>query len=741
MTHALRTAAGAAALAFLALHLSFLPASLEDLDSINFALGIRDFDVARHQPHPPGYPVYLAVAKLLRVVLESELVSLAVLSVLSGATAIVGMASVITVMDGRTTAAVAATLLAVSTPLFWVTASRPLSDMPGLAAALGVQVLVLSARTDRALWVAAALAGLAAGVRSQVVWLTLPVLMVALVRSSRSGWRRAATAAGAYVAGTLLWFVPLVLVSGGPGQYSQALASQGSEDFAGVLMLWTTPTPRQLVSGVAATFLTPWPFPATAAAVFLLAAAGLLVLFREHRAGLVTLTALFAPYLVFHLVFQETATTRYALPLVVPVAYLAVVGLWAIPGPRHGWLRVDGLRVASVVILAAPLLVGSQEALSGYASAEAPAFRMLADMTRARASDGPGQAPVLAMHRRAALDFRRPLEWIAPAGPSLEGRLPSPPKREWLEAIKYWNSGGRQPVWFVADPLRSDLALIDVSPPREYRWPSGLAPQVGGARPYEVDWYVIPPPAWYLGEGWALTPESAGVAREDGRGPGRQPIEGRIRRTNIEASLLIGGRKLSGAETAKVVIAIDDRPIKELAVSPGFFLEMVDVPAGALSGNGDYARLTIASDRDQVAIEQFDFEPVGGMLFGFGEGWHEAEYNQATGRRWRWTSERAVLRVRSGGQAALLSVKGETDPSASDPRVIVRAGGRVVVDEAIGRHFSFDVAMPAALFVPGDNQVTIETNETHVPADLTAGSQDRRRLGLLISGLTLRPAS
>ncbi len=30
---------------FLALHLPFLPPSLEDLDSINFALGIRDFDV------------------------------------------------------------------------------------------------------------------------------------------------------------------------------------------------------------------------------------------------------------------------------------------------------------------------------------------------------------------------------------------------------------------------------------------------------------------------------------------------------------------------------------------------------------------------------------------------------------------------------------------------------------------------------------------------------------------------
>jgi hypothetical protein len=53
-----RSRRGGAALAlaaiFLAAHLPFLPASPEDLDSINFALGVRHFDVAHNQPHPPG---------------------------------------------------------------------------------------------------------------------------------------------------------------------------------------------------------------------------------------------------------------------------------------------------------------------------------------------------------------------------------------------------------------------------------------------------------------------------------------------------------------------------------------------------------------------------------------------------------------------------------------------------------------------------------------------------------------
>ena len=63
---------GSIAAVFLALHLPFLPRSLEDLDSINFALGIGRFDVAQHQPHPPGYPIYIALAKAVHLLIASE---------------------------------------------------------------------------------------------------------------------------------------------------------------------------------------------------------------------------------------------------------------------------------------------------------------------------------------------------------------------------------------------------------------------------------------------------------------------------------------------------------------------------------------------------------------------------------------------------------------------------------------------------------------------------------------------
>src|SRR5690348_14731733 len=52
------------AAAWLALHLPFLAPSLEDIDSINFALGLHHFDPGLHQPHPPGYPVFIAAGRI-----------------------------------------------------------------------------------------------------------------------------------------------------------------------------------------------------------------------------------------------------------------------------------------------------------------------------------------------------------------------------------------------------------------------------------------------------------------------------------------------------------------------------------------------------------------------------------------------------------------------------------------------------------------------------------------------------
>jgi hypothetical protein len=729
--HSYRLRALLIALAFGALHLPFLPASLEDLDSINFALGIRDFDVARHQPHPPGYPVFILAAKALRVVVPSEAHTLSLLSIFSAIVALLAVAQLFTAIGEQertreSTTWLAVILIAVS-PLFWITASRPLSDMMGLAVALAVQAAALSGGSGRTAIAASVVAGVGAGVRSQVVWLTLPALAIGLLRlpSSQRGCAVLAAAAG-YGLGVLVWAMPLMILSGGVTAYLNALFSQGAEDFTGVVMLWTTPTIRQLARAIQQTFVLPWAFLPAAVAVLVLAVLGLARIAVRAPRQIGVLVALFGPYAVFHLLFQETVTTRYALPLVIPIAYAAARGTAFLP-PR--------LATATVLAFAAVNAFVATQALASTSSVKAPAFQLLDAMhTSSRPSP-----PVLAMHRRNELDLRRPIIWSGL--PAIDRRLPSPPKHEWLEVVKYWNSGGRGPVWFVADPPRSDLALFKRQrPPARFRWGFDLPGAIGGVRPNEMDWYVFDNPDWYLGEGWAITPETAGVAREDGRGPSRGGSRGWIRRWTAPVTLLVGGRHLGTDGVARVNVAVDGRNVDESAVAPGFFLRMLTLPAGSLAGSGDYATVAIASDSDHLAIEQFDAQPEGRVVFGFDEGWNELEYNPATGRLWRWSTERATIRARTGGRTVTLRMDGELEETSSS-RVTIRVGERIVAEQEVGRQFSLSATVPADLLNASERLIRVESSEWYVPAETRWRSRDQRHLGLKIYSLQLVPAS
>src|SRR5262249_31368334 len=191
--------------------------------------------------------------------------------------------------------------------------------------------------------------------------------------------------------------------------------------------------------------------------VFVCSMLGALWLWRNHRVALALLTAAFGPYFVFDLLFQETFTGRYALPLVVPMAYLAA------SGPR--WLPGNVVVVVAAAIgrFDAP---GGGAAIAASARQKPPAFRLLDDMA---AEPRAGELPVLAMDRRNVFDFRRPIVWAASTLPHPAETLPAPPQHEWLEAMRYWNRGGRAPVWVVVDPKRTAIALVQPGEPRRYR--------------------------------------------------------------------------------------------------------------------------------------------------------------------------------------------------------------------------------------------------------------------------------
>jgi hypothetical protein len=462
------------------------------------------------------------------------------------------------------------------------------------------------------------------------------------------------------------------------------------------------------------------------AVVLALATLGVACLLLGHRRSLVPVVAMTAPYLVFHLLFQDTSFTRYSVPFVPVVAWLAVTGIFFIARPAV-------VPVAAVLTLAA-LLAGTRT-LIGYRGTSAPAIQAVAALNTAVSRGKPG---ALAMHQT----FRRPLEAELVG---VEPQLPSPPRREWLELVKYWSDGHDEPLWFLADPRRTDLALIDPESRRDvtpFRWGPSASPTFGGMRPAAVDWVRIGPPGWFAEEGWSLTPETAGIAQLMGRGPHLGEIAARVRRDPGPRRVLIGGRNLAGPSdpATRFTMRVDGREVDAWDVAPGFFLRTMELPAGTLAGDGRFARLTLQSTPVSgtavipSAIEQFNLQPLDRLMWGFDEGWNEAEYNPMLGP-WRWTSDRSVLRIVDATAAVKVSIRFERPARyfAEATELRAMAGDVTLATASLLDEEAWSFEAPLDALTKSAGRITIVSSRTFVPADQRGG--DRRRLGLRVFDL------
>jgi hypothetical protein len=750
-------AAAALAAAYFLLHLPFLAPSLEDIDSINFALGLRHFDVASHQPHPPGYPVFIALGRLSHAVLttalpslpqaRAEALALAIWSAIGGAIAVLAAWALFRRIDGQTSASPlwAAALLAVA-PAFWITGLRPMSDMSGLAMTLTAQALLVRGFSDRrSLVLGAIVSGVAAGFRVQTLLLTFPLLIVALAVQRGAGivWLITRPIAALAIAG-LSWLVPLLAASGGIGGYVQALGTQAGEDFAWVDMLLFNPTPRRLAYAVLETFVMPWGVLEIAAPVLAIAAFGCAVMVVRDRRRLAILVVAFAPYALFHMLLQETAHIRYAVPLLPAVAWLAATGAAFIVARQR---RVPRSMALSASLAAVPLLVVAAIRTiplgAAYGSEAHPAFRAIDEIDREIAAGG----------RPAALfshySVRRPLQARAPSGV----RVVEPRRSyEWMDLIDYWVGGGREPVWFLADPKRTDLALIDPRRQRasgrslktEDRWSGGDRAELGGVRPAGLDWFRFDtPPGWFAAEGWSLTPETGGLAKATSMGVDHVPIDAYVLRRPGPMHAMVGVYHLGGAGDPAIAfqLAIDGVTIDEWTLEPArgpAALRFIDLPSGLPSGSGDYAHLSISARSavpgrrtPAVAVRQFDIQSAGTLLYGFGEGWHEAEYEFTTGRRWRWTSERSVLQLRPF-TGVDLTLRGEWPPSRTSdtaPTMRVTAGGLEVARLRPAKQFEWKVSIPEGVVAAANGAIAVEVDRVYLPGP-AEGTGDPRHLGL-----------
>ena len=185
--------------------------ALDEIDAVQFAMGVRSFDLWHHQPHPPGYPLFIFFGwlgtKLFHAMPES---SLYLASAFGGGLFIAAWFSIIRLQFSERLAWWVTTSLLI-TPVVWMTATKAVTDMLAagfLSAALFAAICFLK-QEKRSLIICAALLGAAAaGIRPQLFPVVAVILGIPLKKgsvSARTWWFAYAVLVG----GCLIWLLPM----------------------------------------------------------------------------------------------------------------------------------------------------------------------------------------------------------------------------------------------------------------------------------------------------------------------------------------------------------------------------------------------------------------------------------------------------------------------------------------------------------------------------------------------------
>lgn len=689
--------------------LALLPGAAWEQDEALFAAAAFSVDLVAHRPHPPGFPLWVGVGALGRVLLGDPLLALQLASALASVATVLLLARLWSAGLGDRRLGEAAAILFAFLPAVWFHAPRAFSTTPALALACAAGAAMLRPGR-RGLLTGAAM--LAAAVLVRPV-LAPPLAAAALAATAlrRDPARDRALAAAAGAAVTVAGFVPLVIATGGLQPFLASLGEHGATH-AGALHLgsWSPArlglvralgglVPAAVAGGVAVVGWASWRR-------------------REPRAAGWWL-AVVAASVAWVLLAHNRTYPRYTLPV-----------LALLVGPAVGGLRtlLGGPRRAVAAALAAAGLAAAWTAPAVWTQATEP-FPPLTALAAADAS--PTARAVVVDGALSPFTDLRSL-----AG---RGRLPA-----------YWRpllAVGRIPAerlpapWVLVGATGTPIGWV---PPA---WPPPHPAGVGSARLEALaqDRFLE---AWSA-EGGALVLEPPGPRLDP---DGALPLEGAIRLLAEEAppGSVLGGVVAAdgdgvltvapeGAAPQRVVLGAGETALAIPVAGPAG--RPLDLRLG-LEGEAPARLLRLwvdRPDRSPVPVRLAAAEQAAGLGGTVrGSGLHGVEPGLvAPGREGRWTGPSARLEL----PAACAAIEVELAAPRPSPAVV-----RMTCPET---GYDAEIVVgpgPTVVRVPVSGPLaratlTFAVANPFVPAEADPSSADPRTLGVVIGELRRVPGS
>jgi MFS family permease len=190
-------------------------------DSGQFALALEKFDIVVHQPHPPGYFLYIMMGRLLHLfIADPNDVFVAISVFFSGLTVAAIYLLGKEIFERRI--GIVAALLALSSPSLWFHGEVAFTYI--VEAFFSTVIALFCWRIlngeEKYLWISVIALGVAGGIRQNTPVFLLPVWLYSV--RHLTPWK-IATSLVVLAVTCLFWFIPMVWMSGGWDVYRGAI--------------------------------------------------------------------------------------------------------------------------------------------------------------------------------------------------------------------------------------------------------------------------------------------------------------------------------------------------------------------------------------------------------------------------------------------------------------------------------------------------------------------------------------
>jgi len=342
--------------------------TLWDWDEALFCLGMRAYDVGLHHPHPPGFPVFIAIARIVRLALRDDFRSLQAVSLISGVLLFPAMFLLGRELRLRFETATIAAALCAFFPNVWFFGGTAFSDVPSIVLVIAaVAMLIRGCRDSEAYLIGSMLLALAIGIRPQNLLVGLWPGLVATRYRLRQNWRDVVWAAtiGVLIAG--ISYFSAMIATGSYERYFGAIHAHA--DYITRIDSWRSPDRPALWRLFDRFFIKQYQSPplSVVTSIFVLISAIGAIRNRDRRIGMIVLA--FVPFAISAwLMLDRFSINRFS------IGYIPLFAILAADGIERATVRRRDLEwiIGAALILA--FAIFAWPALTVVRTTDAPSY-------------------------------------------------------------------------------------------------------------------------------------------------------------------------------------------------------------------------------------------------------------------------------------------------------------------------------------------------------------------------------